>query len=147
MDNLPFYKTQEELIFALKSLHSVRKASKISPKRLILSKKERKEILKKTDCRCHVCGITLSDKFQADHVKCHSSGGDHDVNNFLPSCDLCNNYRWHYSPHEIQWILKLGVWARGQILKETVLGKNLASSFINHEQKRENRRKVARSRI
>ncbi len=58
---------------------------------------------------------------------------------------MCNNYRWHYSAEEIQWILKLGVWARGQIVNETALGKLMAEKFIQHEMKRESRRKISRT--
>ena len=147
MNSLPFYNDESEFINALKLLHHERKVNKIKSKRAILKPKERLEVLKKTDSRCHVCGITLDQKFQADHIKCHSSGGLHNVNNYLPSCELCNNYRWHYSPHEIQWILKIGVWAKSQIEKESKLGLQIASSFINNEHKRENRRKTSRMQL
>lgn len=145
MTELPFYKDEASFIKALKHLHFTRKANKISSKRQILTAKERKAVLEKTDFRCHVCGIEVTNKFQADHIKCHSSGGDHNVANYLPACDLCNNYRWHYSPEEIQWILKLGVWAKTQIEAETKAGHLLSSSFIEHEIRREKRRKNPRS--
>lgn len=145
MNELPFYKDEASLIKALKHLHSSRKANKISSKRQILTAKERKLILEKTDFRCHVCGIEVTKKFQADHIKCHSGGGDHNVANYLPACDLCNNYRWHYSPEEIQWILKIGVWAKTQIEAETKTGNLLSSSFIEHEIRREKRRKNPRN--
>ena len=146
MDQLPFYQNETSFIKALKQLHLNRKANKIKSNRQILTIQERNKVLEKTDYRCHVCGIELTERFQADHVKCHSSGGDHNVANYLPSCDLCNNYRWHYSPQEIQWILKLGVWAKTQIQGETKTGKLLSSSFIQHEIRREKRRKVPRNK-
>jgi hypothetical protein len=146
MDQLPFYQNETSFIRALKQLHSNRKANKIKSNRQILTFQERSKVLEKTDFRCHVCGIELTERFQADHVKCHSSGGDHNVANYLPACDLCNNYRWHYSPQEIQWILKLGVWAKTQIKEETKTGMLLSALFIQHEIRREKRRKTPRTK-
>jgi hypothetical protein len=47
-------------------------------------------------------------------------------------------------PQEIQWILKIGIWAKTQISKHTKIGSEIASQFINYEFKRENRRKKPR---
>src|SRR5690349_6833885 len=112
MAELPFYTSPSLLRSALKRLQTDRKTNKVTSKRQILTLVERKQVLDKTDGRCHVCGVKIQGSFQADHVKSHSSGGYHNVSNYLPSCNLCNNYRWHYSPQEIQWILKLGVWVK-----------------------------------
>jgi predicted restriction endonuclease len=61
-----------------------------------LSKATRKFIHQKTDGRCHICGCEVAlEKFEADHVKAHSNGGENIADNFLPACKLCNNYRWH----------------------------------------------------
>ena len=79
--------------------------------------------------------------FEADHVQAHSSTVNNKLDNFLPSCRLCNNYRWHYNPEEIKWILKLGVWLRGEIRTDTALGKAAAEKFIKHEVRREGRKK------
>jgi hypothetical protein len=51
----------------------------------------------------------------------------------LPSCHTCNNYRWHYLPEEIQWILKLGVFAKTQIENQTDVGMTLAEAFLKKE--------------
>lgn len=108
-----------------------------------LTKSERKEILDKTAGRCHICGGVISGKWQADHVLAHSTGGEHDVDNYLPAHDLCNNYRWDYSEDEFQFILKIGVWARTQIEKRTKVGNAVADKFVAHEQRRANCRRTS----
>ncbi len=107
-----------------------------------LTKGERSQILLKTDCRCHICGGAIEDKWEADHVLPHSAGGLHSVDNFLPSHSVCNNYRWFYSPEEFQEIMRLGVWIRTRIAKETRLGEQVADKFITHEKSRIRRRSV-----
>jgi hypothetical protein len=141
---LPLFSDVTTFVSALKELHTTRERNKVTSKRQILTSKERKQVLEKTDARCHVCGIELSTNFQADHVKCHSSGGDHNVANYLPACKLCNNYRWNYSAEELQWIIKLGVWTKTQIENETAIGKALAEKFVQHESRREKRRRNPR---
>ena len=90
--------------------------------------------MSKTNSRCHVCGVEIElNAFHADHVKTHSSGGEHEENNYLPSCQTCNSYRWNFAPEELQIILKLGVWAKGQLLRDSNLGQEIANEFIKHE--------------
>lgn len=110
-----------------------------------MSKEERQVIYIKTGGKCHVCGQEiLMDKFEADHVKSHSSGGTSITDNFLPACKTCNNYRWHYLSEEFKWILKLGVWARTEIERDTKSGNQMARFFIEREKTRELRRKNPR---
>lgn len=111
-----------------------------------LTKATRKLIHQKTDGRCHICDSEVPlENFEADHVKAHSSGGTSIADNFLPACKLCNNYRWHYRPDEIKWILKLGIWNRSHILKQTPLGVLIAESFVKNEIRRERRRTKPRT--
>jgi 5-methylcytosine-specific restriction endonuclease McrA len=106
---------------------------------------QRQVILAKTDGLCHVCGCELElNDFQADHIKPHSQGGNNNINNFLASCSKCNNYRWNYSPEEIQWVLKLGVWLKTQIQERNETGLKTAIEFLAYETKRENRRSSPR---
>ena len=102
-----------------------------------LTKGERSEILQKTDARCHLCGGRIKSKWQADHVLAHSSGGGHAVDNYLPAHRLCNNYRWDYSPEEFQWILKIGVWARTQMERDTRVGSLMMEKFLDYELRRQ----------
>ena len=85
MIDLPFYSDADSFAKDLKKLQLTRKANKVISKRQVLTGSERRQILEKTDFRCHVCGVLLTDQFQADHIKCHSSGGGHNVANYLPS--------------------------------------------------------------
>jgi 5-methylcytosine-specific restriction endonuclease McrA len=146
MNELPYIDTPNIFQQELAKLAALRKSGKTKTKRQYrLTKQERQIIHSKTGGKCHVCGReVLIDKFEADHVKSHSSGGTSITDNFLPACRTCNNYRWHYLPQEFQWILKLGVWARTEIEKESVLGKSIANTFIMREIIREGRRKNPR---
>ncbi len=132
-------KTVAQLSNQLKKLHEKRRLTKQrSSRKGRLTPLQRAKVLMKTDSRCHICGcdLTLND-FQADHVKSHISGGIAIIENFLPSCKTCNNYRWHYLPEEIQWILKFGVFAKTQIENETKLGLSFAEAFLKKEARRE----------
>ncbi len=136
-------KTGKGLINLIKNLKVNRRLSKITDaKRSRLSSKQREEVLAKTAGHCHICGIELNGEFQADHVKAHSTGGSHTVDNYLPSCSTCNNYRWHYSPEEIQVILKLGVWAKTKMCNDELLGLDMANAFMQHEMDVRKRRKA-----
>ena len=129
----------------LTALHDRRRAKTKTGNRVRrprLSKADRAEVLKSTGARCHICGgeIAPGERWTADHVLPYSRGGGAGVENHLPAHGLCNNYRWHYSPEELQWILKLGVWTKTQIEKQNPLALEFAARFVRHEQKRESRR-------
>ena len=99
--------------------------------------KQRKIVHSKTNGRCHFCGVKLPiDNFQADPVVCHVRGGNHSEDNYLPSCFICNNYRWHYLPRELQIILKMGVWARTQVEHQTAVGMEIANRYSKKESSR-----------
>ena len=146
MNELPFIETTEIFKQEVQRLRALRKNGKLKTKRLYrFTKEDRKIIHAKTGGKCHICGQEVSvDKFEADHVKSHSIGGTSIIDNFLPACKACNNYRWHYLPEELQWILKLGVWARTEISNETELGKQMANVCVRREKLREARRKNPR---
>ncbi len=112
-----------------------------SRKRKALSSEEREIILKKTDRKCHLCGGAIDGYWEADHVLAHSSGGENSVDNYLPAHRTCNNYRWNYLPEEFQEILRMGVWLRTQIEKQTSIGKSAGETFIRHEKRRIARRR------
>ena len=129
----------------LQLLHKERLSNKqkikaFAHRRVALSKAEREAIRLKTDSRCHICGGQVLNNWQADHVLSRSGGGIHSVDNYLPAHRLCNNYRWDYLPEEFQEILKLGVWLRTQIEKETKVGCVAAGKFLQNEKGRVNRR-------
>lgn len=134
----------------LKAIRASRKAHVDSnrtarPGRAVLSREERDQVLAKTNARCHVCGGLIEDRsWQADHVLALSSGGEHSFDNYLPAHALCNNYRWNYETEEFQWILKLGVWLRTQIEKQTSIGKTAGDQFTGHERRRALRRSATR---
>ncbi len=110
-----------------------------------LTAEERTQILDSTGKRCHICGGKIRGRWQADHVLAHSNRGEHAMQNYLPAHRLCNNYRWDYSAEEFQWILKLGVWVKTQIERDTDLGLELRDAFHRYERARQNRRQKSAS--
>jgi hypothetical protein len=98
-------------------------------KRNPLSKKQREEILKKTEGHCHVCGCKIEGKWAADHVVPHAVGGQCTIENFLPCCHECNRLRWFYNPEELKQILRLGVYCNKEMKKSTGLGKKIEEFF------------------
>ena len=135
----------------LRALRQRRLAGKLEQKRAgskrrALSESARRDILAKTEGRCHICGGPIEgNQWQADHVHAHSGGGANDVANYLPAHAVCNNYRWDYASEEFQWILKLGVWLRTEIERGTRVGKNAAELFVEYEKRRVARRKSTAS--
>lgn len=106
-----------------------------------LTGKQRSEILKKTNSRCHICGGKINGNWQADHVLSYSKGGEHTEDNYLAAHNTCNNYRWHYTAEEFQEIMKLGIWAKTQIINKTKIGIEVADKFVKYEKSRIKRRK------
>ena len=140
--------TPEQLVSFLRELRVQRKLRKAAQKRLerrrrSLSTAEREQVRAKTAGLCHICGGMVDERWQADHILAHSGGGGSEADNYLAAHAMCNNYRWDYLPEEFQIILKLGVWARTQIERNTSLGRQLAAPFIAYEKVRRGRRKSA----
>jgi hypothetical protein len=107
-----------------------------------LSMAAREQIFRSTGGKCHICGGVIDGKWQADHVKPHSAGGTHSIDNYLPAHATCNNYRWDYLPEEFELILKLGVWSKTQVMRGTKIGKAIQEQFAKHEGRRTARRKL-----
>lgn len=138
--------TGEELAQLLHELRLRRRNIKANTKQTLakrsaLSNLQRKHVLAKTGGRCHICGGAISGQWDADHVFPHSSGGTHSEDNYLPAHDICNTYRWDYTPEEYQLILKLGVWLKGEILRETKVGRQAAEKFVKRQASVAKRRK------
>ncbi|UCH85108.1 MAG: HNH endonuclease [Candidatus Latescibacterota bacterium] len=134
--------TPEKYAEYLRWLRSERNKNKNKerPERQRLTAAQRKRILSKTGARCHICGGKIKDRWQADHVFPHSAGGGSCEDNYLAAHALCNNYRWDYTAEEFRQVLKLGVWARTQIDKETPVGQRVAKGFMSSERARRRRR-------
>jgi hypothetical protein len=133
----------------LRRLHSKRRRSRLrelatrQPRRR-LTPEERKAVLQKTGSRCHICGdrIPLNQPWAADHILAHAHGGRNSVDNLLPAHKACNTYRRHFGAEEFAWILKLGVWMRGEVAKQRSDAIKLADRFAKHH-KRLNQRRVS----
>jgi len=123
----------EEFISRIQTLRKQRRTKKLTLRgkvsRKSPAKSKKAPILQKTGGRCHICGGVIDGKWQADHVLAHALGGEHAPDNYLPAHPICNKYRWFYGMEEFQWILKLGVWLRTEIERETDCGKLAAKQF------------------
>lgn len=120
---------------------STKKEHRDKVSRKSLSASLRKEIFNRTNGACHICGGKIKGRWHADHVAHHSVGGPHDALNYLPAHPSCNSARKGFDPEELQWILKLGVWMKTEIEKETALGEEAAIKFCAYETKRISRQK------
>lgn len=112
-------------------------ARDVNGPRPALSRADRAKVLLKTGRRCHICGGTIRPReaWEADHILAHGIGGKHTADNYLPAHPICNNYRWYYQAEEFEWILKLGVWMRTQVERETPIGHDAAEKFCAHERR------------
>ena len=135
--------TVDALLAELQRLRTMRRKRTPRRPRQRLTVAQRATIAAKTDGRCHICGGVLDAGWHADHVRSHSAGGTHAVENYLAAHALCNNYRWDYLPEEFQWTLKIGVWARLLMEHAAPLGQQVATAFLAHESRRIRRRRRA----
>jgi hypothetical protein len=143
MDEPKTLVSQSQLARRFETLHQERHRRVVDgretrPKRKTLTKDERAQVLEKTAGRCHLCGGSISSngKWHADHVLAHASGGRHSIDNYLPAHKLCNKYRWDYSAEQVQWILKVGVWAVSEMRRETRVGLDMGERYAEHEERR-----------
>ena len=111
------------------------------------AKLDRSAVLQKTAGRCHICGgvIDPGSYWEADHVFPASGGGASEIGNYLPAHGLCNTAKWDQSGEELQWVLKIGVWAKKQMEDGSELGSSMLEGFWNHERKRVERQKAYRN--
>lgn len=116
---------------------------KIFHKRKGLTKEQRNEVFKKTGGRCHICGVKLTDKWCADHIVPHITGGKNDSDNCLPACWACNRLRWFfYKPEAIQKIMRLGTYANTEINSGSQLGLAIDRLYKKQLEKNERRRNM-----
>lgn len=63
-------------------------------KRKTINKKQREQIYNKYNGRCAYCGQKIEYKeMQVDHIKAKYLGGEDRIENYVPSCKLCNFYK------------------------------------------------------
>ena len=140
--------TSEDFVQNLRALRLQRteaqtKAQKVPRK--ALSAKDRAAILSKTGSRCHICGGVIDpNSWEADHVLRHAIGGGNELGNYLAAHGLCNAYRGDQLSDEMQWVLKIGVWARMQMENHSEIGSEMTKLFFEYELRREKRKKSNR---
>lgn len=109
---------------------------------------DRAAIFAKTAGRCHICGGDIDPNpnsyWEVDHVFPVSGGGANDIGNYLPAHGLCNTAKLDQSGEELQWVLKIGVWAKKQMEDNSELGSTMLVRFWKHEHARVRRQKAQR---
>lgn len=97
-----------------------------------------KTIFEKTHGHCHFCGDKLvfekygvkniediGGVWEADHIIQRGKGGDKQHENCLPACLRCNRLRWHRIGEDLRDLLILGLIAKEQIKKKSILGNKI----------------------
>lgn len=66
----------------------------------------RKRVFNKYKKRCAYCGhiLTFQD-MKIDHYDPKSKGGTDDIENLMPSCEICNHYKNSHNIHKFKWLL------------------------------------------
>jgi hypothetical protein len=72
----------------------------------------------------------------ADHVASFASGAGSRPTNYLPAHRECNGFKWYYSPRELRWMLRMGIWARSRMERESRLSNDALDDFWNWEKHR-----------
>jgi predicted restriction endonuclease len=68
-----------------------------------MKRETRLAVFEKLSGRCAYCGCEVTAKsFQVDHVHPKVSGGTDDMDNLLPSCRPCNNYKLFFTLEEFR---------------------------------------------
>ncbi|NCQ17906.1 MAG: HNH endonuclease [Ignavibacteria bacterium] len=114
---------------------------------------EKKDIFNKTLGHCHFCGDALiferrgrnpypplSGQWEIDHVVQVSRGGKESIENNLPICTQCNMLRWFRSGNNLREILRLGLVAKDEVIKDSATGKKLVELNSAREIKKQSRR-------
>ena len=126
------------------SIKSKRNASK----RKGLSPARKRELMRKTNWKCHVCGrrIVQLENVDIDHIRPRVHGG-HDIEgNYLACCKRCNSLRGRLHHTEIRDALAFGKWAMQEIRKQTTAGKQLANLYGKRWAKEQEQMKLSRKR-
>jgi len=119
----------------------VREHKNARGRRRSLSASKRQDVLAATGKRCHICGGRIrGNRWVADHVFTFAGGGTNEVTNFLPAHRECNGYKWFYSSQELRWMLRMAIWARGRMIRDTEFDDELLERFWAWELRRRQRR-------
>jgi 5-methylcytosine-specific restriction endonuclease McrA len=95
------------------------------------------KIFMKTQGHCHFCGdrivfenrgwhVNPRGHWEIDHVIQRDKGGPRSEDNCLPACTRCNRLRWHRTGDAVRELLLLGVIAKKEMTKCTVIGNQLS---------------------
>lgn len=93
------------------------------PKRKALTKVQRSMVKAKCNGKCAYCGVELGDKFHVDHMNAFYRGGKCELDNFMPACAKCNNYKLTSNVEEFRALItrQLDLAARNSVNYRTAL--------------------------
>ncbi len=77
----------------------------MQPNRKPVSKADRAVIKAKCHGRCAYCGTELNGVFHVDHIKAYYRGGKCEMDNYLPACPKCNNYKLTFTIEEFRELI------------------------------------------
>ena len=113
-----------------------------------------KIIFNNTFGHCHFCGDPLNfEKYgckeieniegawEADHIHQKAKGGRIDESNCLPACVRCNRLRWHRKGNELREVILLGLIAKKEIKKNSIIGKQILELKDKRLQENKKRRR------
>ena len=75
---------------------------------MAVGKLARKAMVEKFEGRCGYCG-TKPEYLHVDHIKPRAAGGNNALENLMPSCPSCNNFKGIFSLEEFRNQLVLQV--------------------------------------
>lgn len=124
----------------------------------MITNKKLVAVFNKTSGHCHFCGDALTlEKYgakdindldgawEADHISQKGKGGSKDIENCLPSCVRCNRLRWHRKGEDLRDLIFLGLIAKDEIIKKTLLGNKIVELKNKRIIQNKNRRRTIKN--
>lgn len=66
----------------------------------------RKRVLDKYNKKCAYCGKDISfEEMKIDHFVPKSKGGDDDLDNLMPACEICNHYKDSHNINKFKYLM------------------------------------------
>lgn len=66
----------------------------------------RKEVYFKYNKKCAYCGNEISlNEMKVDHLVPKSKGGLDEIENLMPSCEICNHYKDSHNIHKFKYLM------------------------------------------
>ena len=88
-------------VFEIMEDNSIKRIHSKNNKRKLFTENQRKEIYKKTNGHCYLCGDFVDfNAFEVEHKIPLGKGGTNDFENLFPSCHCCNTIKHDIYPED-----------------------------------------------